>query len=178
MSASFVLDLFCQVTLYFIIAKHIISIGVLVDTMEYLSKFIENLDTLLFDHQMNIPQLSVALGLNEATFYKFFKKTRQPAVDTLIRVADFFGCSIEFLIGREPERAQSQYRPCPPFSERLEALVKGMKCSKRRFCAEAGITRSVFYAWQTGKSVPSLDYVIKLADYFGYTVDYILGREK
>ena len=145
--------------------------------MEYLAKFVENLDLLLFDHQMNIPQLSAVLGLNEATFYKFFRKTRQPALETLIKIADYFGCSVEFLLGREPERKE-QFAPCPPFPERLETLVGRTELSKRRFCAEAGITRSAFYAWQSGQSLPSLEYVVKLADYFGCSVDYVLGREK
>lgn len=38
-----------------------------------------------------------------------------------------------------------------------------------------GITRSSVNAWEMGVSLPSTQYIIALAQYFGVSTDYILG---
>lgn len=38
-----------------------------------------------------------------------------------------------------------------------------------------GITRSSVNAWEMGISVPSTQYIVELAQYFGVSTDYILG---
>lgn len=40
-----------------------------------------------------------------------------------------------------------------------------------------GIHPSVFTDWKKGKSVPKHDKMQKIADYFGVTVDYLMGNE-
>ncbi len=39
-----------------------------------------------------------------------------------------------------------------------------------------GIAQSVFSSWKSGISTPRLDKIEKIADYFGVTTDYLLGR--
>lgn len=39
------------------------------------------------------------------------------------------------------------------------------------------IHRSTYSYYERGKTNPPLDILIKLADYFGVTTDYLLGRE-
>ncbi|MCL2853523.1 MAG: helix-turn-helix domain-containing protein [Defluviitaleaceae bacterium] len=38
------------------------------------------------------------------------------------------------------------------------------------------ITKQSVHQWSTGKSVPSSDTLIALADYFDVSVDYLVGR--
>lgn len=39
------------------------------------------------------------------------------------------------------------------------------------------VTQASYSAWETGKANPELENLIKLADYFGCTIDYLIGRE-
>ena len=39
-----------------------------------------------------------------------------------------------------------------------------------------GITRDSISLWEIGKRFPDTQYVIKLADFFGVSTDYLLGR--
>lgn len=44
-------------------------------------------------------------------------------------------------------------------------------------CAEIGLSNAAFSSW-TESSVPRKATLMKLADYFGVTVDYLLGEEQ
>ena len=41
-----------------------------------------------------------------------------------------------------------------------------------------GIGNSTFTDWKNGRSVPKQDKLQKIADYFGVSVDYLMGREQ
>lgn len=44
------------------------------------------------------------------------------------------------------------------------------------FAAEIGVARSTYAGYETGKSVPDIYTLIKIADYYQVSVDYLLGR--
>ena len=45
------------------------------------------------------------------------------------------------------------------------------------FCKASGISFSTYQNYETGKRIPTADMLIKLADFYGVTTDYLLGRE-
>lgn len=44
------------------------------------------------------------------------------------------------------------------------------------FCKASGISFSTYQNYETGKRIPTADMLIKLADFYGVTTDYLLGR--
>lgn len=144
---------------------------------QVLSKFVENLKDMMFDAHITVPDLARQLGISEGATYSYFRN-RTPEVRNLILIAEYFDCSVDFLLGREPERQHSAFRPCPPWKEQLAFLLKYYGVNKYRLCRDVPVTHSVIYAWQKGDSEPKLDYVLRLADYFGCSVDFLLGRER
>ena len=68
-----------------------------------------------------------------------------------------------------------------PFKERLNHLifsahkVQGLTC--RQICSQTGISYSSFIYFKNGYYLPGAKTLIKLADYFGVSTDYLLGRE-
>ena len=59
----------------------------------------------------------------------------------------------------------------------IKECMTSKKLSERQIEKEIGITQSSIYAWRIAKAKPSLDALIKLANYFNVTVDYLLDRE-
>lgn len=45
------------------------------------------------------------------------------------------------------------------------------------FCSASGINFSTYQNYETGKRLPTADILIKIADFYGVTTDYLLGRE-
>lgn len=52
--------------------------------------------------QRNITQLKMAMDLHTSqnTISRYERGERQPSADELIKIADYFGVSVDFLLGR------------------------------------------------------------------------------
>ena len=55
-------------------------------------------------------------------------------------------------------------------------LLQKHNVSAYRVSKDTGIPESTFSDWKKGKSSPKLEKLQKIADYFGVSVDYLLGR--
>lgn len=63
------------------------------------------------------------------------------------------------------------------FQERLIALRKREKLSQSKFADAIGVSRSSVRDWETGDKLPGFKILLRIADYFGVTVDYLAGRD-
>ena len=62
--------------------------------------------------------------------------------------------------------------------ERLLLLMNKNGVNALTLTTELGLSNSAVTDWKKGKAKPSADAIIKLADYFGVTTDYLLKGEK
>lgn len=65
-----------------------------------MSKFPENLRRLLAERGIKQAKLSDHLGVSKATVSRYFLGQREPNLDNLVRIADFFGVTTDYLLGR------------------------------------------------------------------------------
>lgn len=49
--------------------------------------------------------------------------------------------------------------------------------SMQNFCSNIDINFSTYQNYESGKRIPTAEILIKLADFYGVTTDYLLGRE-
>lgn len=63
------------------------------------------------------------------------------------------------------------------FSERLEALLKERKVTWKEVSAELHIGRNQKKYWQDNEIVPGLETLLKLAEYFNVSLDYLRGND-
>lgn len=61
--------------------------------------------------------------------------------------------------------------------EKFEKLLKEKNLSTYRVSKDTGITSSTFADWKSGRSVPKLPKLQKIADYFGVPVSYFTDEE-
>lgn len=60
----------------------------------------------------------------------------------------------------------------------LKQLRKSRGYSNAKdFCDASGISYNTYQNYEAGKRVPTADILITLADFYGVTTDYLLGRE-
>ena len=62
-------------------------------------------------------------------------------------------------------------------STRLTELRKEHSLSQAKLAKHIGVTQKAIDFWEKGINEPKASYIIKLADYFKVTTDYILGIE-
>lgn len=59
--------------------------------------------------------------------------------------------------------------------EKIKNLRVHSGMSQVQLAERLGITKSAVNAWETGTNSPSLSYIIRLAQVFGVSTDYLLG---
>ena len=62
------------------------------------------------------------------------------------------------------------------FAERLKELRKEKKVTQVQMAAFLEMTCRNYQRYEAGAAEPNLDSLIKIADYFGVSLDYLLGR--
>ena len=60
--------------------------------------------------------------------------------------------------------------------ERIMILMEERGVNGKQLTTELELAQSTLSEWKKGKAKPSHDAIIKLADYFGVSTDYLLGR--
>lgn len=61
----------------------------------------------------------------------------------------------------------------------LKSLRKNKGYSTmQEFCSAASINFSTYQNYETGKRLPTAEILMKIADFYGVTTDYLLGREQ
>ncbi len=60
-------------------------------------------------------------------------------------------------------------------AEKIKTLREGRGMTQTELARRLGVTRSGVNAWEMGISVPSTQYVVELAQFFGVSTDYLLG---
>lgn len=66
--------------------------------------------------------------------------------------------------------------PSASFGENLRTLRKSRNLTQGELAEQCGATLSNVSGWECEKWQPDFETLAKLADYFGVSVDYLLGR--
>lgn len=144
--------------------------------MVNLTKFSESLAELMQEKNLSVKDLAKATGIKGANIYYYLRAERLPSVESVIALADYFKCSTDFLLGLTDENTGETFKSCPPFSDRLDFLIKYFKVSAYKIYTHTNVSKARFFDWKRGKYMPSLDNIIKLSEFFDCSVDFILGR--
>ena len=59
----------------------------------------------------------------------------------------------------------------------LQILRKSNKLTLAQLAKDLGISHQVLSNYELGKANPPIDFIVNLADYFGCSVDYLLGHQ-
>ena len=145
--------------------------------MRFLSNFSERLSELLFERSLTTDKLAVALGVNGSTVRRWKQSKRSISLQNALRLAEFFECSLEFLIGRVENKLDFAPQPYPSFYERLRKVMEERGVTWYRIVKDGIISDHNLSVWKNGTS-PYLQSVIDIADYFDCTLDHFIGREK
>lgn len=62
--------------------------------------------------------------------------------------------------------------------ELFESLLNKYNVTAYKVSKDTGIAYSTFSEWKSGRSTPKQDKLLKIADYFGVSLNYLMGREE
>jgi transcriptional regulator with XRE-family HTH domain len=83
---------------------------------------------------------------------------------------------------KEAKKAKVQYsseqNKNALFPSRLRELRNDAKLSQEQFSKEIGVTKSTISLYETGDNVPDIKTFTKIAEYFGVSFDFMLGKSE
>ena len=126
-------------------------------------------------------KLSRAAGVSVFTLFhlKGQSNPKLPSTKVLLNLADYFKCSLSFMLGQEEcNSLPSPKTELPAFSDRLRELIEAKEL-KFFLMKKSGLKKDFpsMYNWLSGKYIPNVYNLVRLAKLLDCSVDYLLGRE-
>lgn len=98
-----------------------------------------------------------------------------PTTTTLIRMADYFNVSMDYLLGRTDKNDYTE-PSTTTFQERFEKLCEEKGVTHYKVSQECFFDKSNISRWLSKGYLPTLELLDMITKYFNVSIDYILGR--
>ena len=118
--------------------------------------------------QLNLSDVSI--------IYTWKREEYLPSTENFIKLSEYYNCSLDYLLCRTDDFGRSATKQVSKFYDRVEELIKKNKYKKYILEEDKICSSNNLFKWKNG-AMPKIETVIKLADYFNVTIDYLLGRE-
>lgn len=144
-----------------------------------------NLKLLRISMKKTQEEIAKSAGFEQSLYAKWEADKSLPGAENLVKLANVFNCSVDYLLGRGQNRGMVevnnfsivQKNSTATFTERVTELLAEKHLSRRQLAIHSGIPMTTINNWFNRASLPTLDIAEKLADYFECSLDYLSGRE-
>ncbi len=138
-------------------------------------KFVEVLKDLMIEKEISIKELSAETGIKLGSIYFYFKNETLPDINCAIKLSEYFGCSINYLLGLDEKKDFVPKITNKTFIKIYEELLSQNNETNYKVCQKLDINRNSIYHWRKGKT-PKMVNLIEMAKYFDVSIDFLLGR--
>lgn len=143
--------------------------------MEILLKFAKRLKELMKENDLNAEKLGKASGIASQQIRRYCTGYKDIYFSTLLKLAEFFKCSLDYLCGRSNDYTDYVSCVCPPFMEWLPVVLKESGKTTYQIFTKTRIKSSYFADWRKGTE-PLLSSLSVLADFLDCSLDRLVGR--
>lgn len=131
----------------------------------------------MIESNTSLIKLSKDAHIPYKTLSNYLKNIYNPSLKSVIKLADYFNCNIDYLVGLTDKKQERKYsKPDKLFLERYYDLLHKRNVSHYRLTKDTDININVLQKWKKG-ALPSLNNLITIADYLGSSIDYLIGRK-
>ena len=145
---------------------------------KFVSAFVSVLDELLEEKGTNIKLFAPEIKTHADVLYAYKRDNYLPSIPTAMKIANYFDCSLNYLMGIDEDKKNSKFTnsyDISKFYPRYEALLNKEGIKHFSLCKKIDLNVSSLKNWKDGKP-PKMEPLIKIAQYFGVSIDYLIGR--
>lgn len=114
--------------------------------------FGERLELLMNERKLSQVQLADALEIKKQSINSYIKGKSRPELDALMRFADYFDCSVDFLLGREDFKSHDRMKTYDQMvEENFRESLDFMSFDRREYYLEAITQNTRSYRTTEGK---------------------------
>jgi len=140
--------------------------------MSFIQRVVEELD---FQGKTK-SQLAESLGINNAVISMWIKRDSIPSADTALKVADFLGVPLSYLITGEKEPESGSTGENSALFERIESEIEKRGMNRSELSRISGIGESTIRNWK--KTEPKARMLHDVAKALNLSMEYLLtGKE-
>ncbi len=129
-----------------------------------------------YDKETSNSEIAERIGIDKSVVSNLLNYDIIPSVKSLVKIADYFDVSIEYLINRTDKNEFIKGVGNETFSERISGLKNERKLRIADITNKCSFSRNSIHVWSKRDNIPSLVYLIELANFFDVSIDYLLGR--
>lgn len=140
------------------------------------TEFQKRIRELAAETNLNYSDLTKQIGINEHPFSHAIQYGIIPSTRILIRTADYFQVSIAFLLGKTDSETFYPSENNADFFSRITELCTEKDITFYKAAKQCHLDKSYISRWVRTKSLPTLELLELIVDYFNVSIDYLLGR--
>lgn len=125
------------------------------------------------EHHLTQSDFANLLNVSQAAIGNWELGKREPDLETLSRIADYFQVSVDYLLGRsdDPEPEQKQKGPLlPTLAMNLRYYRLASHLSTSQAAKLADVSPGTWLSWEQGKTLPSDEELARAAEVIGVSV--------
>lgn len=151
-----------------------------IDNASIATEFAKKLRKLRLDKGCKQEDVANSLGLSKQVISTYERGLRSPSYDTLIKIADLFDVSTDYLLRADNKVdvsiMQNIINSARKIGERIGKLRKNTGLTMDEVATALGTIRQTIYKYEHGivSNIPA-ENIVKLAQLFNVSSDYILG---
>lgn len=131
----------------------------------------QNLKCLRKQRGMSQQELAEVLEISQAAVGNWENEHREPDLKTIIRLAQYFGVTLDDLVLRDLKP------PIPVYAKNLAHLRKKHGMTQREVANLLGVSKATSCKYENGNVEPTVAQLIKLADFFQVTLDQLVKQD-
>ena len=142
--------------------------------------FVEKLKEQMILRNIDARILSEAIQVDRSTISNWKRGKYIPSTGAFFRLIEYFDCSADYMLGliEFPAENIKYHPPLQTYGQRLRSLLEENHLSQSAFIEDMKISKNLAYQWLSDKALPSVEYLIKIANYFDISVDILIERVK
>lgn len=122
--------------------------------------------------------LAKILGVSVSTIYNLKKcRYKQPSTEVFFLLIEHFQVSADYMLGFVDFPPEAVYHsPLRKYGAKLKSLLKERNRTQKDLIEDLNISSHLLYKWISNKTLPTIESLIKLANYFDISIDALTER--
>ena len=133
------------------------------------------------DFDMSQKQAAAILKISPQQYQLYESGKREMPMHLFIKLADYYEVSIDYLAGidkNDYNEYLTKQKEISFYYQKIRDIREDNDMNQQQVADILGITRQQYQLYESGKREMPMHHFITLAEHYGVTIDYLVGRDK